>query len=122
MAVVGVGGLVEDQLGGAGAELLARLADRAERYGGGGREVDVVVADDRDVAWDVAAVADRLLEQAEGEQVDIDDPRLLPPGDMPDRAAMRALVRRTHDVRRFEPDLGLDGDAAEARLIAGRQA
>ena len=27
--------------------------------------------------------------------------------DLPDLAAMRALVRRTHDVRRYEPDLGL---------------
>jgi rhamnulokinase len=36
--------------------------------------------------------------------------------DLPDLAAMRALVRRTHDVRRYEPDLGLDWDAAEARL------
>jgi sugar (pentulose or hexulose) kinase len=41
--------------------------------------------------------------------------------DLPDLAAMRALVRRTHDVRRFEPDLGLDWDAAEARVaVAGR--
>jgi rhamnulokinase len=39
--------------------------------------------------------------------------------DLPDLAAMRALVRRTHDVRRFEPDLGLDWDAAEARLSTG---
>jgi sugar (pentulose or hexulose) kinase len=36
--------------------------------------------------------------------------------DLPDLAAMRALVHRTHDVRRYEPDLGLDWDAAEARL------
>ncbi len=39
--------------------------------------------------------------------------------DLPDLAAMRALVRRTHDVRRFDPVLGLDWDAAEARLLAG---
>jgi sugar (pentulose or hexulose) kinase len=36
--------------------------------------------------------------------------------DLPDLAAMRALVRRTHDVRRYEADLALDWDAAEARL------
>ena len=39
--------------------------------------------------------------------------------DLPDLAAMRALVRRTHDVRRFEPGLGLDWDAAAARLASG---
>lgn len=36
--------------------------------------------------------------------------------DLPDLAAMRALVRRTHDVRRFEPRSGVDWDAAESRL------
>jgi sugar (pentulose or hexulose) kinase len=42
--------------------------------------------------------------------------------DLPDLAAMRALVRRTHDVRRHEPDLGLAWDAAERRLPATRLA
>ena len=36
--------------------------------------------------------------------------------DPPDLAAMRALVRHTHEVRRYEPAGGLDWDAAEARL------
>jgi rhamnulokinase len=36
--------------------------------------------------------------------------------DLPDLRAMRALIRRTHDVRRLEPDLGLDWPAAEARI------
>ncbi len=40
--------------------------------------------------------------------------------DLPDLAAMRALVRRTHEVRRFEPRSGAakdsDWDAAAARL------
>ena len=40
--------------------------------------------------------------------------------DLPDLAAMRALIRRTHDVRRFEPRSGLDWDAAAARLAAER--
>ncbi|HWJ11504.1 MAG TPA: rhamnulokinase family protein [Nocardioides sp.] len=35
--------------------------------------------------------------------------------DLPDLAAMRALVRSSYDVRRFEPRDGLDWDAAEAR-------
>ena len=69
MGVVGVGGLVDDQLGGAAAELVAGLADRGERDGGGAGEVDVVVADDRQVVGYPEAGADHLLEQAEGEQV-----------------------------------------------------
>lgn len=36
--------------------------------------------------------------------------------DLPDLAAMRDLVRRSYDVRRFEPRDGLDWAAAEARL------
>ena len=36
--------------------------------------------------------------------------------DLPDLAAMRALVRRTHEVRRFEPRPGLDWDGADSRL------
>ncbi|MCM0620652.1 rhamnulokinase [Nocardioides bruguierae] len=36
--------------------------------------------------------------------------------DLPDLAAMRALVRRTHELGRYEPAPGLDWDAAEARL------
>ena len=40
--------------------------------------------------------------------------------DLPDLAAMRDLVRRTHDVRRFEPRAGLDWAAAEARLQQNR--
>lgn len=37
--------------------------------------------------------------------------------DLPDLAAMRALIRRTHDVRRYEPRSGLDWEAAAARVI-----
>ncbi len=36
--------------------------------------------------------------------------------DLPDLDAMRALIRRTHEVRRFEPRAGLDWDAAEVRV------
>lgn len=36
--------------------------------------------------------------------------------DLPDLPAMRDLVRRSYDVRRFEPRDGLDWDGAEARL------
>jgi rhamnulokinase len=36
--------------------------------------------------------------------------------DLPDLAAMRALVRHTHEVRRFEPRPGFDWDAADRRV------
>ncbi|WP_205472702.1 rhamnulokinase family protein [Nocardioides sp. SYSU D00038] len=36
--------------------------------------------------------------------------------DLPDLPAMRALVRRTHDLRRHEPRTGVDWDAAQRRL------
>jgi rhamnulokinase len=36
--------------------------------------------------------------------------------DLPDLAAMRALLRRTHEVRRHEPSLGLDWESAERRV------
>ena len=38
--------------------------------------------------------------------------------DLPDLAAMRALLRRTHEVRRFEPRDDLDWASAEARLTS----
>ncbi len=38
--------------------------------------------------------------------------------DLPDLAAMRDLVRRTHDLTRYEPRTGLDWDAAERRVRA----
>ncbi len=40
--------------------------------------------------------------------------------DLPDRAAMRDLIRRTHDLRRYEPRGGLDWDAAHSRLPTPR--
>jgi rhamnulokinase len=42
--------------------------------------------------------------------------------DLPDLAAMRDLVRRTHPPRRLEPRDDLDWAAAEARLPAAREA
>jgi len=36
--------------------------------------------------------------------------------DLPDLAAMRALVRRTHELRSYAPRTDVDWDAAEARL------
>ncbi|GCD89891.1 rhamnulokinase family protein [Nocardioides sp. LS1] len=37
--------------------------------------------------------------------------------DLPDLAAMRALVRSTHELVRYEPRSGLDWDAAESRAF-----
>jgi sugar (pentulose or hexulose) kinase len=37
--------------------------------------------------------------------------------DLPDLASMRDLVRRTHDVRRHEPQAGLDWESAEIRAL-----
>jgi len=39
--------------------------------------------------------------------------------DLPDLGAMRALLRRTHDVRRYEPRPSAGWDAAEERLSSG---
>ncbi|UYM03349.1 rhamnulokinase [Solicola gregarius] len=39
--------------------------------------------------------------------------------DLPDLAAMRALVRRTHAVRRHDPRSGLDWDSAQVRVTGG---
>lgn len=36
--------------------------------------------------------------------------------DLPDLAAMRALIRRTHELHRYTPRPGLDWDGAESRL------
>ena len=41
--------------------------------------------------------------------------------DLPDLAAMRALVRRTHPLRRYEPRPGVDWDAAQARIGRARR-
>lgn len=38
--------------------------------------------------------------------------------DLPDLAAMRALIRRTHEVRRYTPRTELDWDAADSRVPA----
>ncbi|WP_240771336.1 rhamnulokinase family protein [Nocardioides sp. GY 10113] len=40
--------------------------------------------------------------------------------DLPDLAAMRGLVRRSYDVKQYQPRTGLDWDAAEARVFSGR--
>jgi rhamnulokinase len=42
--------------------------------------------------------------------------RLRGSDELPDLAAMRALVRRTHEPVRYEPRDGVDWDAAEKRL------
>ena len=61
--------LLQQQLGRGAAELLAGLADGGERHRGRGGEVDVVVADNREVSRDTQLPAGHLLQDAEGEQV-----------------------------------------------------
>ena len=41
--------------------------------------------------------------------------------DLPDLAAMRSLIRRTHQLHRFEPTADLDWDGAEARVLTLEQ-
>ena len=79
VVVVGVA-LGEQQLGRRAAEQLAGLADRAERDGRRAGELDVVVADDRQLAGHVDAHARHLLEQAEGDEVVGAERRRRPPG------------------------------------------
>lgn len=67
--MVGAFVFVEQEFRGSAPELLARLSNRRECHGGGRRELDVVVADDGEVAGHPATGADRLLEQAERQQV-----------------------------------------------------
>src|SRR4051794_33957865 len=67
--VVRIGGLVQQQLGRGPAEPAPWLAHRGQRHGRGGREVDVVVADDREVVRNPEAESDAALEDTEGEQV-----------------------------------------------------
>ena len=69
LVVVARGGLLEQHSRGGPPELLAGLAHRGERDRGGRGEVDVVVADDRDVLWHPDLVPGHLLQDAEGDQV-----------------------------------------------------
>ena len=78
--VVGVARLVEQQLRRPPAQLLPRLAHRRQRDGGGRGEVDVVVADDREVVGHPHAVPHHLLQQPERQQVVGADRRGGPPG------------------------------------------
>jgi hypothetical protein len=61
--------LVQQQLRGPPAELLPRLAHRAQRHGGGRGEVDVVVPHDGELGGHPDPVAHHLLQHAQGQQV-----------------------------------------------------
>ena len=61
--------LGEEQLGGRGPELVARLVDRGQRDRRRAGELDVVVPDDRQLARDVDAQLGHVLEQPEGDEV-----------------------------------------------------
>ena len=66
-----LGRLLQQQPGRRAAQLLAGLADRGERHGGRSCELDVVLADDREVFRHPDAMAGHLLQHAQGDQ----DPR-----------------------------------------------
>ncbi len=61
--------LGQQQIGSRAAEQLARLTHRAERHGRRTGELDVVVAHDRQLTWNVDAHHRHLLEQPERDQV-----------------------------------------------------
>src|SRR5919198_1870903 len=64
VAVLAVlGGLLDEELGGRAAEVVAGLAHRRQRHRGGGREVDVVVADDGEVVGGAQLAAGEPLGQ-----------------------------------------------------------
>src|SRR4030095_444057 len=62
-------GLLDKELGRGPAQLIAGLPDRRQRHGRCGGEVDVVVADDRQVLGDAEPPAGHLLQHTEGYQV-----------------------------------------------------
>src|SRR6266568_6297841 len=62
-------GLLDKELGGGAAELVAGLAHRRQRDRGRGGEVDVVVAHDRQVAGYAQLASGHLLEHAKGDQI-----------------------------------------------------
>lgn len=51
------------------SELLARLAHRGEGHGCSSSELDVVVADDGEIIWYTVTTANRLLKQAERQEI-----------------------------------------------------
>ena len=129
VGLVGVA-LGEQQLGGRAAEQLAGLAHRAERHRGRAGELDVVVADDGELAGDVDAHAGHLLQQPEGEQVvgaerrrrpprpgQADEPLAGPPalGDVERRRSRRPRARRRGGRSRAS---GLAGCPAAGRRPA----
>ena len=61
--------LGEEELGGSPTEQLARLAHRAQRHRRGAGELDVVVADDRQLARHVDPDRRHLLQQSQREEV-----------------------------------------------------
>ena len=86
--------LGEQQLGGSATEQLAWLTHGAEGDRGGSSELDVVVADDRQIDGYVDAHSGHLLEQTEREQIVGTEGRGWPtdgadPGDARRRAGLR---------------------------------
>jgi hypothetical protein len=112
LVAVARGGLLEQHPRGGAAELLAGLADGGKRHRGGRGEVDVVVADDRDVLRHADLVPGHLLQDAERDQVVGAEHR-------------RGPVRRRHgrDVRaRFLPGGHVQRPDVDDVQVAGRAA
>ena len=70
----------QQQLGGSATEQLAGLTHGAERDCSGSSELDVVVADDRQIDGNVDPHAGHLLEQTEREQIVGTEGRCWPTG------------------------------------------
>ena len=98
VVVAGPLDLVDEQFGRGGAQVDARLAHRGQRHGGRRCELDVVVADDRQFLGDGQAIAQRVLEEAERDQVvrAHHGGRPAPPGDGEDRPARLAATVDGH--------------------------
>jgi len=90
--------LVDEQFGRGGAQIDAGLAHRGQRHGGRGGELDVVVADDGQFLRDRQAVAQRVLQEAQRDQVvrAYHGGRPAPPRDGQDRSARLAATVDGH--------------------------
>jgi hypothetical protein len=120
LVAVARGGLLEQHPRGGAAELLTGLAHRGERDRGGRREVDVVVADDRDVLWHPDLVPGHLLQDAEGDEVVGAEHRGGPVGRRQGGDVRAGLLPRRHVQRPDVDHVQVVGRAAGPREGAQR--
>jgi len=105
-------GLLEQHPRRRAAELLAGLAHRGERHGRRRREVDVVVADERDVLWHPDLVPGHLLQDAERDQVVAAEHRGGPVGRREGGDLRARFLARGHVERAGVDNVQLPGRAA----------